>query len=84
MSATVTPAYRGQIYWHGIFPRFDLTGRIVKRGTMRHEVQWDHRPAGQTSLEHASALQLVSQQARCCPFCTSVREQAAAAPVGAA
>lgn len=67
--------YIGQVFWHGLFPDPDKRGRIVKRGTLRHEVLWDSSadsPNSEPVLVWISALRLVSDFGRCCDYCRSL------------
>lgn len=61
---------RGRVYWHGVFPDPTKTGRIVRRGSLRHEVQWDDSEG--TSLVAIGALMLVSKMGKCCEYCKSL------------
>jgi hypothetical protein len=66
--------YIGQVFWHGLFPDVTKRGRVVKRGTLRHEVLWDGY--NETVLVWTTALRLVSDFGTCCAYCRSLLERA--------
>lgn len=59
-----------RVYWHGLFPRPDDQGTIVRTGTLRHEVRWDRTP-DQITLTPVNALQSVKAAPKCCAYCIS-------------
>ena len=62
--------YIGQVFWHGSPPNINKRGRIVARGTLRHEVLWDG--TDEPVLEWIGSLRLVSDFGRCCEYCRSL------------
>lgn len=63
------PTYKGQVFWHGWAPDRSKTGRVVRRGSLRHEVRWDGDT--ETTLVSPVSLMLVSRYPKCCDYCAS-------------
>jgi hypothetical protein len=62
-----------RVYWHGLAPRPAMQGKIVRTGTIRHEVLWDGRQ--DTSLEYVSAVAAVSKFGECCAWCAELKRR---------